>query len=341
MTDPSIPSLHDRFFRESFARKEVARGFLREYLPPALVRRLDLDTLQIAKNSFIEKELREHFSDLLYTMRYRDKPLYVYLLFEHKSYPWPWIALQLLSYMVRIWTLHRQQHPEANKIPPIFPLVLYHGQPRWRAAANFQAIVEGLDGDLQPFVPEFRYRLYDLSRWDDQEIRGEVLSRLVLLALKHIFDGDAKSALREILPLIQEVAHKETALQALEALLRYFVQATQQLGEEDVKELLRLTSQGDDVMQTFIDRYIEEGERRGMQKGFQKGRQEGIQEGEQKGMREGEQKGEAAMLLRLLELKFGVVSAQDRRRIESADAQTLLLWSERVLNAESVEQVLG
>ena len=45
------------------------------------------------------------------------------------------------------------------------------------------------------------------------------------------------------------------------------------------------------------------------------------------------------MLLRLLELKFGAIPEQDRRRIETADTKKLLLWSERVLSAESLEEV--
>lgn len=59
------------------------------------------------------------------------------------------------------------------------------------------------------------------------------------------------------------------------------------------------------------------------------------------GVQKGQQQGEAVMLLRLLQLKFGVVPEATRRRIESADAQMLLTWSERVLTATSVEQVLG
>ena len=64
-------------------------------------------------------------------------------------------------------------------------------------------------------------------------------------------------------------------------------------------------------MQTFIDKYIAEGE----------------------------QRGEAKILLRLLELKFGALPTERRSKIESADAETLLTWSERMLSAESLEQI--
>ena len=47
------------------------------------------------------------------------------------------------------------------------------------------------------------------------------------------------------------------------------------------------------------------------------------------------------MLLRLLHLKFGDVPESVRRKIKTADAQTLLAWSDRVLAATSIEQVIG
>jgi hypothetical protein len=45
------------------------------------------------------------------------------------------------------------------------------------------------------------------------------------------------------------------------------------------------------------------------------------------------------VLLRLLERKFGPTSAKLRQRIQEADAETLLNWSERILTAETPEAV--
>lgn len=69
-------------------------------------------------------------------------------------------------------------------------------------------------------------------------------------------------------------------------------------------------------MQTFIDKYIEQG------------------------LKQGERRGEAAMLLRLIERKFGPPSERVRTRITQADAETLLEWSERLLVAHSLDEVL-
>jgi hypothetical protein len=52
------------------------------------------------------------------------------------------------------------------------------------------------------------------------------------------------------------------------------------------------------------------------------------------------QKGEAALLLRLMERRFGSVDAALRHRLQTADAETLLRWADRLLNAASAEAVL-
>lgn len=100
-----------------------------------------------------------------------------------------------------------------------------------------------------------------------------VATRLILLALRHIFDTEPKRALADILPLARQVLDQESALAMLEVLLRYYVQTTEVLDEEDIHELLINLSSQEDWMQTFIDRYIEQGKQQGLLLGREEGRQ--------------------------------------------------------------------
>ena len=68
---------------------------------------------------------------------------------------------------------------------------------------------------------------------------------------------------------------------------------------------------------------------------------EGREEGHQEGRKEGLVEGEAALLIRLLERKFGALPDTARRRIAGADAETLLAWGERLLDANSLDEVWG
>ena len=68
--------------------------------------------------------------------------------------------------------------------------------------------------------------------------------------------------------------------------------------------------------------------------------EQGRQEGEQSGIQQGMQRGEARILTRQLTMRFGALTEVIRQRIDAADADTLLKWSERVLTAQNLDDVL-
>jgi hypothetical protein len=61
----------------------------------------------------------------------------------------------------------------------------------------------------------------------------------------------------------------------------------------------------------------------------------------EKSLQEGARDGEARVLLRLLRLKLGPVNPTVEERVRAADSDQLLVWSERVLTAESLDDVFG
>jgi len=58
------------------------------------------------------------------------------------------------------------------------------------------------------------------------------------------------------------------------------------------------------------------------------------------GIQKGRQEGEVAMLLRLIARKFGPPTDTVRERIAGADPETLLEWSDRILAAQTLDEVL-
>ena len=107
---------HDKLFRKTYGDKENARSFLTNYLPGQVLKLVDLSTLEISKDSFIEKDLADYYSDMLYQVMLKDGSAgFIYLLFEHKSYYDKYVHLQLLEYMVKIWRLYIKQHKGKGK----------------------------------------------------------------------------------------------------------------------------------------------------------------------------------------------------------------------------------
>ena len=83
------------------------------------------------------------------------------------------------------------------------------------------------------------------------------------------------------------------------------------------------------------------GHQEGHQEGHREGRREGHREGRREGFQAGRQEGEAALLLRMAERKFGRVSSAARRQIEEARPEQLLEWGERLVTAQSLEEMLA
>ena len=155
-----IANPHDKFFKEVFGQAQIAAEFMANYLPAEITDSLDLTAPELVKDSFIDKSVQEHFSDLLYKVKLRDTKAaaYIFLLFEDKSVPDIWTALQILRYLLEIW--EQLQREGVKRLPPIFSIVFYHGNAKWRVPVNLNALVDfSAREHLKPYVPEYRYFL--------------------------------------------------------------------------------------------------------------------------------------------------------------------------------------
>ena len=126
-----IKQAHDKLFKETFGRVELARDFMQGYLPKEILDVVDLSTLEPQKDSFINKELEEVFSDLLFRVDINNKEGYIYFLFEHKSYRDNLVIFQLLRYMIEIWE-SKIKKEENKEIPIVLPLLIYHDKSEWK-----------------------------------------------------------------------------------------------------------------------------------------------------------------------------------------------------------------
>ncbi|MEW6365168.1 MAG: Rpn family recombination-promoting nuclease/putative transposase [Acidobacteriota bacterium] len=281
-----IANPHDRFFKEILSRPENARDFVTGYLPADVVDIIDESSLEMEKDSFVDEGLREHFSDVLYKASLRDgSGVFVYLLFEHKSYPEPLVALQLLRYMLKIWEHSVKQ---GTGVWPIVPVVLYHGEARWKVATNLHGLIRPQE-ELKRFVPEYQYCLCDLSGIDDGLLKRQATLALALLVLKYMHRDDLRDKLPDIMSLARQLSKERTGLEKLATILRYLSQATDKITREDLRSVVEAASwpEGAEMSKTIAEEWIEEGRAEGLQQGMQQGMQQGLQQGVEQGLREG------------------------------------------------------
>jgi hypothetical protein len=66
-----------------------------------------------------------------------------------------------------------------------------------------------------------------------------------------------------------------------------------------------------------------------------------LEQSKQQWLLEGEKRGEAALLLRQLERRFGILPASARERVLAADTVLIEEWALRLLEATSLDEVLA
>ena len=259
--DKNLSQVHARTFEYVLRNKEAAASLLREYLPVKIRNKLDFRTLRISNIKYIDKKLQDYFSDLLYEIKLKPghKSVFIGLLFEHKCREEWFICLQLLKYMIGIWELYLKQNEKAKYLPVIIPLVIYHGKPKWSISKQFISLFEE-PSDMEDFIPDFKYNLYDISHMADGEIRGTPLLKIFLTTFKYIYSPELKKKLMDIFRLFLELSDKTEVSQYLEVLLRYLFNSPGEYSKEEIREQVTdILERGGEVMQTIAQQLREEG----------------------------------------------------------------------------------
>lgn len=323
--------IHDNLVKHAFTDVEHARGVLATALPPAVAARIDWSTLSLQPGTFVDENLQDRYSDILYGARIAGRDALLYLLWEHKSGPAPLTPLQVLRYMVRIWDQHLASLPqdkrgEVRKVPVIVPTVLHHGRDGWTAAVTFEEVLDA-DADLLAalgdHIPRLRLLVDDLGRQSDDELYARAatsFARLVLWALKNAREaGWLGGEVGRWKGLIAAVLAERDGARALTALFRYIVQTNPTVQRDVLRGLLPPVG-GAEVEEAVMNWFEQE-----------------MHDREQRG----ERKGRRALLLKQLRLRFGDISPAVVSRVEAADVPDLDLWAERVLTATRIEDVFG
>ena len=293
-----IRNPHDTLFKEILGKEENAKEFLKEYLPSDILEIIEIESISIESESFITKELRRYYSDVLYKVKMQGEEGYIYILLEHKSYYERFVGLQVLEYMTKIWRRELESIEEESrgsyKLPFILPIVVYHGEKRQVKRIKMSEIIQVREERLKIYIPEFVYEWYNIREISEEKIRSIGLSELVLMLwlFKHLRDKELKEELEDLLKIILKKGYDK------ELLIKMCVYISSTRNDIESKELVELIESklsyriGGEIMGT-LQAMILERER--------VAREEGIKEG----IKEGEKKGEKKGIGLGIEIKFG------------------------------------
>lgn len=261
-----INNPHDRFFKAIFSQKELALSFIKQLIPKEVSEKLDLKTFDSGPNSYVDEQLKEHISDIIYTCKQKSgEDIQVCLLIEHKSYPERYPHVQLLRYMINIY---QQTIIDRAKLKTVIPIVLYHGKQRWHYK-NFEAYFD--QSSFLQFIPQFEYILVDLSNLSDKKILALEKNFLInsLLAMKHRRDTEYLLNNLECLFIYIEQHKKiEVISKFINAFFVYLVNAYE-LSKTQLHYIFKkLPKKTKRIAMTTYDRIVKESMEKGMEKGI-------------------------------------------------------------------------
>jgi predicted transposase/invertase (TIGR01784 family) len=319
---------HDHSYKLLFSHPEMVADLLRGFVREDWVNELDFTTLERFSDGYISEDLREREDDIVWRVRFRQDWLYVYLLLEFQSKVDYFMAVRMLAYVGLLYqdVIRAGRLGVGDKLPPVLPIVLYNGQPRWNAPEDIAELIAAAPTGLERYHPHLHYLLLDEGRYADSELAP---LRNLAAALFRLENSRAPQDVANVLAALIEwldAPEQASLRRAFTVWLKRVFLPGRMPGThfDNLNELQEVKS----MLAERVIEWTKQWEQQGIQKGIQQGRQEGRQEGE------------ASLLLRLMERRFGSLDAAIRYKLQTADADTLLRWSDRLLVATSAEEVL-
>jgi predicted transposase/invertase (TIGR01784 family) len=313
---------HDRFFRAVFSDLDSVRDLLRNSLPPQIIQMLDLDSIELTDDTFIDERLSLYQSDILIRARTRSSPVLIYVLVDHKSYPDKWAVLQLLVYMVRIWEKELARLKKLKKLPCIIPIVFYHGTRKWSYPLNFASYVDGTS-ELKAYIPDFQTVMFNLQSVDLGSLQGGIAFQVALSAFKHA-GRELRSHIDEMLMSVSKLPTDAKTKAFLSRLFEYILKVGGDFNVAVVEEELQSVESdiSREVFMTLEEQILERGKVEGKLEGTIRDKQQ--------------------VLIRLLEKKFGPLDDKDKQSIlDNKDRDKLDGAIDLILDADSVTEVLS
>ncbi|WP_035805334.1 Rpn family recombination-promoting nuclease/putative transposase [Lunatimonas lonarensis] len=164
-------NIHDIFVRESFSDSGRAVAFFERFLPNSIISHLNLDTLTVLKETYINETLKEHFSDLVFEVSLKSDHSVktdVALLFEHKSSPDRNVLFQIVYYMFAHWT---KCISETKEPKPIIPVIYYQGKKNW-SVGSLPDLFKNYPKEVKDYLPILNHIFIDLKAISEDQLLG-------------------------------------------------------------------------------------------------------------------------------------------------------------------------
>ena len=158
------------------------------------------------------------------------------------------------------------------------PIVLYHGNTDWYVGASFSNLLEGyrdFPQELQKFVPDHEFFIYDVSAYDDEDTQLNVFLRIILMVFRDIGNSDIQVILNTIyrsIDYLRQLQDQKMETEYLETLFYYIFRAHRHLTKKQYYDLINhienTYQEGSELAMTLAEIFRNEGKEEGKAEGI-------------------------------------------------------------------------
>ncbi len=261
-----IHHYHDKTYKLLFSHPKIIKDLLTGFIDEDFVKDVDFDKIQKIGTSYVSDTFKERETDLILKLDLKGKTAYLFALIEFQSSLDKYIALRVLSYMLLFYEDLISTGQIKDKLPPVFPLVIYTGEQKCSVPLNIDELIEQPYKRLKKYVPGFNYHMLDLHG-----LKEEQLSSLYRLdnILAAFFNLVTKVNTEEIIEaekiLIEMVDFTGELGRFIKIWLGTYLKKHNIPFNIDMKG-------GNPMLATAIKNTIHEAQERGIEKGIEKGK---------------------------------------------------------------------
>jgi predicted transposase YdaD len=203
-----VEKFHDRGYKALFSHPRMVEELICSFVKEDFVRDIDFSSLTRSFNSFVTDEFKERETDIIWKVKVKGEPVYVYLLVEFQSTVDRFMVLRLLSYLLLFYLelIKDEKIKEAGRLPAVFPVLLYSGNEKWTAAQSMEELIHRSPGVPSAYIPSFRYYKIAENEFSKESLEelNNLVSHLFLIEMTDV-DGLGEIAGRSVDLLKREV----------------------------------------------------------------------------------------------------------------------------------------
>ena len=272
---------NDRSYKLLFSHPKMVEDLIKSFVKEDFIDKIDYNTLKPVKTSFVSSTFKGRETDVIWSVNIEGRQTYIYILIDFQTTVDKFMSLRLMSYLGLFYEhllKKRKKKEYLNRLPPVFPILLYNGGKKWTAPLEINELIDISCPSLRPYIPHFKY--YKIS--ENEFTKDSLAAIRNLVARLFLIETSQIAELTDIIEDAVRILKKEVSKE-LQRDFGLWIRGVMRKKNVDID----LSSLDEMEVRPMLLENLEKFEKETYKKGRKIGLKEGIEKGMEKGMEKG------------------------------------------------------